>query len=178
MTCCCQTLWILLAHSLDNVGSSFETTLVDKFCQRWVTLLGHSPAARIIWKSCTGVAPVTFSATRWWSSWEVLHQLVKFFGDVRPFLAERHFSPRTCQHLKRILDDEGTCQSLKLELAVCNDGAEPFVKKTYLMTGDSNLSYHAYKWLQEVLTAGRPAYHPNVEAVVKEIARDDQKKCH
>ena len=46
-----------------------------------------------------------------------------FFGDVQPFLAERHFSPRTCQYLMRILDDEDTCQSLKLELAVCNDGA-------------------------------------------------------
>ena len=100
-----------------------------------------------------------------------------FFGDVRPFLAERHFSPRTCQHLIRILDDEGTCQSLKLELAVCNDGAEPFVKKTYLMEGDSDLSYHAYQWLQEVITAVRQANHPNVEAVAKEIAQDDQSKC-
>ena len=76
-----------------------------------------------------------------------------------------------CQHLIRILDDEGTCQSLKLELAVCNDGAEPFVKKTYLMEGDSDLSNHAYQWLQEVLTAVHRAYYPNVEAVAKEIAR-------
>ena len=68
-----------LAHSLDNVGRRFETPLVDEFCQRWVTLFGHSPAARITWKSRTGVAPVTFSATCWWSSWEVLHRLVQFF---------------------------------------------------------------------------------------------------
>ena len=60
---------------------------------------------------------------------------------------------------------------------MCNDGAEPFVKKTYLMEGDSDLSYHAYQWLQEVLTAVCQAYHPNVEAVAKEIAQDDQRKC-
>ena len=91
-----------------------------------------------------GVAPVTFSATRWWSCSEVLHQLVQFFGDVWPFLAECHFSPKTCQHLTRMLDDEGTRQSPKLELAERIDGAKPFVAHTYLMDGDGHLFYHAY----------------------------------
>ena len=29
-----------------------------------------------------------YSATRWWSEWEVVKQVMVYFGDIKPFLEE------------------------------------------------------------------------------------------
>ena len=47
-----------------------------------------SPAARLLWKTRTGTAMRLHSKNRWWSKWEVLNQVMEFFGDVEPFLRE------------------------------------------------------------------------------------------
>ena len=65
-----------VSHSLDNVGKRFEVPLVDEFAQWWISLFSHSPATRLLaWKQRTGRTPKTYSATRWWSCWEVLQQV-------------------------------------------------------------------------------------------------------
>ncbi len=30
----------------------------------------------------------TYSETRWWSHWEVLKQVMLYYGDIEPFLVE------------------------------------------------------------------------------------------
>ena len=94
------------AHSLDVVGRKFELPILNQFSQWWVDLFAHSPAARLAWKARTGVAPKSFSPTRWWSRWEVLHQVLQFYGDAEPFIRECTFSPATRQHLLQIFEDE------------------------------------------------------------------------
>ena len=40
----------------------------------------------MIWKEQTDRLIASYSATRWWSKWEVLEQLLVQFGDVEEFL--------------------------------------------------------------------------------------------
>ena len=40
----------------------------------------------------------TYGATRWWSKWEVMKQVLEYSGDVEPFLRENendHLAPAT-----------------------------------------------------------------------------------
>ena len=39
----------------------------------------------MIWKEQTDRSMASYSATRWWSKWEVLEQLLVQFGDVEEF---------------------------------------------------------------------------------------------
>jgi len=43
-----------------------------------------------------------FSPTRWWSKWEVLHDVFLLFGDVLPFVQETEASHATCNKLLQI----------------------------------------------------------------------------
>ena len=40
----------------------------------------HSPKTRLLWKSKTGRSMSSYSATRWWSKWEVIKQVLVYFG--------------------------------------------------------------------------------------------------
>ena len=104
----------------------------------------------------------------------MLHQVLQFYGDVEPFICECTFSPATCQHLLQIFEDEDAAVQLRMELAATVDCGEPFEKKTCLMEGDADLSYKVYNWLQEVLIAVGHAHYPNVEAVAKQIAPENE----
>ena len=119
----------------------------------------------------TGVAVKSLSKTRWWSTYEVAAQLMEFFGDVSPFLAECEFSPSACQHLGRILNDSE--HILKMELAAMIDAGKVFVKKTYILEGDGLLSTDTYCHLQEVATTAAAAYYPNVESVARDVSPAD-----
>ena len=73
------------SHTIDNVGKHFEFRVLDRFSQLWVSMFSHSAAVRLAWKTRTGTAMKTYSATRWWSKWEVMKQVLEYFGDVEPF---------------------------------------------------------------------------------------------
>ena len=53
----------------------------------------------------TGLAPPSFSATRWWSRFEVMHQLFKAFGDVTPFLENPDMTSSTSTRIMEIIND-------------------------------------------------------------------------
>ena len=69
------------SHTLDHVGEKFSTPNLDTFSTLWISLFAHSPKVKSLWKEQTGRAMATFSKTRWWSRWEVLHQVLQQFGD-------------------------------------------------------------------------------------------------
>ena len=73
------------AHTLDHVGDHFKTPNLYEFCRLWISLFSHSFRTRIQWKEQTGRAMSLYSATRWWSRWEVLRQVFLQFGDIHPF---------------------------------------------------------------------------------------------
>lgn len=165
------------SHALDNVGRRFATPVLAEFATWWVSLFAKSPAARLAWKTRTGVSPKSHSNTRWWSLYEVLAQVLRYFGDVEPFLTNCEWSPAARRHCLAILHNEtaeNSADLFQVELAVTIDAGEPFVKKTYILEGDGPLSTNAYQHLQEVATAAQDAYYPNVAAVVKKIAHDNR----
>ena len=69
------------SHTIDRVGQHFKTPILSEF-----STFSHSPKAKLLWKEQTGKVMISYSATRWWSRWEVLHQLLLQFSDVVLFL--------------------------------------------------------------------------------------------
>ena len=94
------------SHTTDLVGEKFRTPNLDNFMHLWISLFAHSPRARLWWEGRTGKAMSSYSSTRWWSKWEVMSQVMLFFGDVAPFLqANPELSPATNQKLLEMLQN-------------------------------------------------------------------------
>ena len=140
-------------HSLDLIGRHFDTDLLDAFRQSWVALLAHSPALRLAWKALTRESIRSYSATRWWSWWEVLAQLHHFFADVMPFLTDLQSCPTIVAKLRLVLGHIDQCVQLRLQLAIAIDVRKPIVKINYLLKGDGECAVDAYAHLQELCTA-------------------------
>ena len=129
--------FVCFSHSIDNVGNHFQFRIFDLFTRYWIGMFSHSYNARLLWRERTAQSIRTFSDTRWWSKWEVLNQVVNYFGYVEPFLRENEdICPANRQHLLEIIDDPQTCQDLRLELAAIVDAGVHFVKATYYSEGD------------------------------------------
>ena len=73
------------SHTIDNVGGHFKTPILTDFTSWWTSLVSHSPKTRLLWKTQTGRIMMTYSSTRWWSKWEVMKQMLLYFGDIAPF---------------------------------------------------------------------------------------------
>ena len=141
------------SHTIDNVGKHFEFRVLHRFSQLWVSMFSHSAAVRLAWKTRTGTAMKTYSATRWWSKWEVLKQVLEYFGDVEPFLRENendHLAPATTGQLLDIFNDASDAKELELELAALIDGGSHSVTATYYLEGDGPLIFSCYERLASV----------------------------
>ena len=73
------------SHTIDRVGQHFKTPILSSSTS-WIMLFSNSPKAKLLWKEQTGKVMISYSATRWWSRWEVLYQLLLQFSDVELFL--------------------------------------------------------------------------------------------
>ena len=105
---------VCFSHTIDNVGNHFQFRVLDSFTRYWVSLFSRGHTARLLWKEKTGVSMKSHSETRWWSKWEILNQVVDFFGDVEPFLRENeNICPTNCQHLLDIIDNPQDLQDLR-----------------------------------------------------------------
>ena len=93
------------SHTIDHVGEKIKTDIIlDEFVKGWIGLFSRSPRTKLAWKETTGLPVPTYSATRWWSKWEVMKQMMDAFGDVQHFL-ENNDLPPTKQKLMEILND-------------------------------------------------------------------------
>ena len=114
----------------------------------------------------------TYSPTRWWSKFEVIHQLHNTFGDVLVFLRGCDLPPATTGKLLKIVDDEPACRKLKMELSITVDAMHPFVKATYSFEGDGPLALVAYQHLRLLYSHFELEHYPNVAAVAKFFQRE------
>ena len=159
------------SHTIDLVGEMFCTPNLDTFIRLWVSLLAHSPRARLWWKNRTGKAMSSYSPTRWWSKWEVMSQVMAFFGDVTPFLqGNPEMSPATNQKLLEILLNPTTKAFLQVELAAVVDAGESFVKATYNLEGDGPLALTCFEILSTLNAGIQVGYYPNVQAIAQELS--------
>ena len=159
------------SHTLDIVGEHMNIPILNKFTKHWISLFSHSPKVRLAWRSTTGLSSPSYSATRWWSRFEVIHQMHDCFGDVAAFLRDDPDLPAiTRQKLVAVLDDDPQCRKLKMELAVTVDGMEPFVKATYALEGDGMLSVTTYERIRTLYSHIASNHHPNVTAIARQLA--------
>lgn len=123
------------SHTIDHVGENMKTPVLDDFSKAWIGLFSRSPKTRLSWRTKTGLPPPSFSATRWWSRFEMIQQVINAFGDVSSFLEcdDLPPPPANSSKLLDILHDPAKCRKLKMELAITVDAMEPFVKATYVL---------------------------------------------
>lgn len=113
----------------------------------------------------------SYSATRWWSWWEVYNQVLLQFGDVLLFIhSHPEFSPAT-RKLQTLLADDQKNALLRLELAAVVECGEKFVKATYDLEGDGALVFKCFEVVETLTAAIHTAYFPNLEAVVRSLSR-------
>lgn len=159
------------SHTLNHVGENMKTPILDEFTKHWISLFSHSPKVRLAWRSRTGFSSPSYSATRWWSRFEVIHQMHDRFGDVSEFLTGTTELPvATTKKMVDVLNDPSQCRKLKMELAMTVDAMEPFVKATYALESDRVLSLVTYERISALHCHILASHHPNVTAVAKHLA--------
>ena len=176
-----------LSHTIDHVGEKFETPVLDEFISAWNRLFVRSYKNKAIWCEQTGRAMKSYSATRWWSRWEVVEQVLEQFGDLDPFLRRDDIgSPATLSKLKAILSDSGTCGKkvyLQIELASAVDYGKHFISASYSLEGDGPLVFSCYEVIEKIQAAIHANYTPNVDAVIRNLSsgvqhREIQLRAH
>ena len=136
----------------------------------WISLFSHSPKSVLLWKEKTGQSYRGYSATRWWSQFEVMKQLMELFGDVQPFLEENtSISPATRGKLLGMLRNPQERAYLMVELAVTVDAALPFVRATYILEGDGPLALSCYETIASLNISARQANYSNLAAVAANL---------
>ena len=120
----------------------------------------------------------SFSDTRWWSRWEVCHQVLWQFGDVLPFLqSNTDFFPATTAKLMQLLSDTQKYSYLQLELAAVVDYGERFVKATHDLEGDGPLVLRCYEVLSILNASIHTAHFPKVVVVADKLVGRGSAAC-
>lgn len=160
------------AHTLDRVGDNFKVPHISDFFSAWTTLFSHSSKAKLKWREQTGKSMLSYSATRWWSKWEILHQAFLLFGDIELFLKNNpDIGSATRVKLLSFFQDPQKMVLLKLELAALVDWGKPFVTTTYDLEGDGPLAFMCYEKVQAIVTSIKVANTPNINAVARECSQ-------
>ena len=142
-----------------------------EFLTSWMALFSHSYKAKIAWGEQTGKAMPSYSATRWWSKWEILDQLLVSFGDIKLFLDNNpDLGPASRDKLLEFFTNTQKNIYLKLELAAIVDWGRPFVTATYNLEGDGPLVFTCYETVQTIVSAIQVANTPNVDAIIRAIS--------
>ena len=152
------------SHTLDHVGEKMKVPVLEELTKSWISMFAHSPKTRVLWRSLTGLAPPSFSVTRWWSRFEVMHQLFKSFGDLIPFLQNPELTSTACTKMLAILNNPPQLRKLQMELAIMVDAMEPFVKATYILEGDGALALTTYGQIDALYQSIALQHYPNVVA--------------
>ena len=118
----------------------------------WISLFAHSPKAKLLWSQRTGISIQGFSATRWWSKWEVINQTFELFGDVKSFIKhDEQFSSSTRAKLAEYFADSQKLECLKVEFAAIVDDGKSFVQATYKLEGDGPIVFQCYEIISALI---------------------------
>uniref|UniRef100_A0A1X7TYF9 HAT C-terminal dimerisation domain-containing protein n=1 Tax=Amphimedon queenslandica TaxID=400682 RepID=A0A1X7TYF9_AMPQE len=158
-----------ISHFLDRVGEYFKTVNLSEFMHLWISLFSHSIKAKLAWKMQTGKSMATYSTTRWWSKWEVMRQVMIYFGDIEPFLQNNDFAPAIRSKLLAFMSDSNKKALLQVELAATIDWGEPFVKACYALEGDGLLVLSCYERINVIISTIEVNHTPSLSATVSQI---------
>ena len=99
---------------------------------------------------------VTYSATRWWSRWEVIEEVSIQFGDVLLFLRRKDLgSATTTAKLVTFFTNLEKKALLEVKLATIMDWGRPFVIATYFLEGDGPLVLECYEMVKAAIHTAR-----------------------
>ena len=153
------------SHTIDHVGSHFNTPTLSGFITSWISLFSHSPKTRLLWKTRIERSMSSYSATRWWSKWKVIKQVMLYFGDIEPFLLENEdIGPALRPKLLAFFQEPQTKSKLQVEMAATVDWGEPFVKACYHLEGDGPLALGCFETIDQVIASVATENIPNVRA--------------
>ncbi len=164
------------SHTIDLAGNHFKTEILSSFISLWVSLFSHSPKAKFLWMVKTGMSVESYSATRWWSQWEMMKQLMLLYGDVDSFVTSLEGSHATKSKLLNILHDANARSVLEIELAAIVDVGEPLVKATYKLESDGALVFDCYETVSSVLSTFQMGHYPKTDAVARKLANGNEEQ--
>ena len=101
------------SHTLNHVGERMNIPILHDFCNAWIALFSRSPRFRLLWRTQTGLSAPSYSSTRWWNQFEVIHNMLKIFSDVKKFLEKDDLPPATSTKLLQVLDDPAKTRKQK-----------------------------------------------------------------
>ena len=114
---------VVYPHLLDVTCLSHTIDIwleITSRCLLWIQLscgrLNFLPscAAKLRWKERVGFTMKSCSATRWWSEWEVMEKLIRYFGDVELFLEQNQdVAPSITDHLRVLLAEKTTYHGVR-----------------------------------------------------------------
>jgi hypothetical protein len=79
-----------------------------------------SNTAKILWERTTQCAWLLHSSTRWFSKYDVVERLFKYFGDVQGLLermVQNNVSPASSGKLLNLFEDDSTKWHARIELS-------------------------------------------------------------
>ena len=165
---------VCFSHELNNTERRFDFPILEEFGRDWISLFSHSTCAKLSWKTTTGIPIRSYCETRWWTKWEVFHQLSQFFGDVQGFVTENQvISPTITARMLEMLWDDNTKRSLRLQLAAMVDIGRPLVEAMYNLEGDGPFVFACYEQLQAVTNKFAQQDRPNIKAAARSLAAED-----
>ena len=113
----------------------------------------------------------SYSSTRWWSKWEVMHRVMLYFGDIAPFLEENpELSPATRGKLLEMLQNTSIQAHIQTEIAGIVDADEVIVKATYSLEGDGPLAFHCFEILSTLSAGIQVAHYANLQAIAQMLS--------
>ena len=159
------------SYTIDHVGEHFITPNLSEFVSNWISVFSHSPKTKMIWKEQTDRSMASYSATRWWSRWQVMEQLLVQFGDVEKLLKNKNLgSPHIRSKLLAIFTDTQKKAFLEIELAAIVDWGKPFVTATYSLEGDGPLIVSGYDIVETIKSAICVSDTPNVRGIIRRLS--------
>ena len=135
-------------------------------------VIAHSAKAKLVWRDRVGSAELSYSPIRWWSQWEVLHQVMLCFRDLEPFLDNVDAAPATTDKHCKILDTKK--DEFWVELAALIESGKYFVEATYQLESDGPAVLHCYKIIDRLLNSINAGNYLNPEAVCQSISASDK----
>jgi len=134
---------------IDRVGEHIVIPNLSEFIISLISLFSHTPKTTILLRDQTGKSMATYSATHWWSRWEVIEQVSVQFGNVLPFLhMEGLGSATTTTKLITFFTDYQKKALLEVELATIIEWGRSFVTATYSLEGDGPLALECYEKIE------------------------------
>jgi len=129
-----------LSHMICNAGDSASFVLLELFWSYLQKIFAQSTQAQDEWFNVTGTKWPTYSETRWFSKYDVMEKLAKYFPDLLTVItgiAKKKVSPANSSKLLNLLLDPLKSRKLKIQLSSYVETLFPLRNLCYWLETDA-----------------------------------------